>query len=84
MDEYTPFYFTNSNRLPLNSFDIYLKSLSDKFITNTSRLELINCMLSIETELLLIVKVIYFSNPCGITFTFTSKLPISRIIKKMP
>ena len=52
MDEYTPFYFTSSNRLPLNSFDIYLKPLSDKFINNTSRLELINCMLSIETELL--------------------------------
>ena len=78
---YSPFRFSNSNKSPLNSFDKYLKSLSYKWLTNASRLEFINCMVLIKTKLLLIVKAIYFSNPFGITFTFTSKLPISLINK---
>ena len=78
---YPPFRFSNSNESPLNSFDKYLKSLSYKLLTNASRLEFINCMLLIKTKLLLIVKAIYFFNPFGITFTFTSKLPISFINK---
>ena len=80
---YTPFCFTNLNYLPLNSCDKYLKSLSDKILTNASRLKFIHCMLSIKTEFLLIVKAMYFSNPFGITLTFTSDLPISHIIKQL-
>ena len=52
---------------PLNSSDKYLKSLSDKFLTNESKLEFINCMLSIKTRFVLIVKAMYFSNPFGMT-----------------
>ena len=74
------FCFTNSNK-SLNSCDKYLKSLSDKFLNNESRLEFINCMLPIKTKLLLIVKATYFSNPFGITLTPTSNLLISFIIK---
>ena len=70
-------FFANSNKSPLNSCDKCLTS-SDQFLTNASRL---NCMLPIKTILLLIVKTIYFSNPFGITFTFTSNLPISCMIK---
>ena len=66
---------------PLNSSDRYLKSLSDKFLTNKSRLEFINCMLPIKTRFVLILKVMYFANPFGITLTFTSNLPTSFIIK---
>ena len=66
------FCFTNSNKLPLNFWDKYLKSLSHKFLNNSSRLEFINCMLPIKTKLLLVVKAMYFPNPFGITFTFTS------------
>ena len=66
---------------PLNSSDKYLKSLSDKFLTNESKLEFINCILSIKTRFLLIVKAMHFSNPFGMTLTFTSDLLISLIIK---
>ena len=76
-----PFWFTNSNKLLLNSCDKCLKSLSDKFLTNASRLEFINCIPSIKTKFLLIVKAVYFSNPFGITLVFTSKLPIPCVIK---
>ena len=65
----------------LNSSDKYLKSLSDKFLTNESRLEFINCILSIKTRFVLIVKATYFSNPFGMTLTSTSNLLISFIIK---
>ena len=75
------FCFTNSNKSPLNSCDKYLKPLSDKFLTSASRLEFINCMLSIKTKFLLIVEGMYFSNPFGIAVTFTSNLSISLIIK---
>ena len=76
-----PFCLTNSNKSVLNSSNKYLKSLSDKFFTNAFRLEFINCILSMKTKLLLIVKVMYFSNPFGIALTPTSNLPISFIIK---
>ena len=74
---------TNSDKLSLNSWDKYLKSLSDKLLTNASRLEFKNCMLSIKTKFLLIVKAMYVYNSFGITFTFTSSLPVSYIIKLM-
>ena len=70
-----------SIKSPLNSSDKYLKSLSDKFLTYKSKLVFINCILSIKTKILLIVKAMYFSNPFGITLTFTSNLPISLLIK---
>ena len=60
--------------------DKYLKSLSDKFLTNASRLQFIDCILSVKTKLSIIVKAVYFSNPFGITFTLTSNLPISWMI----
>ena len=59
----------------------YLKSLSDKFLTNKSRLQFINCILSIKTTFLLIGKFMSCSNPFVITLTFTSNLLISLIIK---
>ena len=71
---YNPFCFTSSENSPLNSSDKCLKSLSNKFLTNESRLEFINCMLLIKTRFLLIVKAVYFSNPFGMTLTFTSNL----------
>ena len=45
-----PFYFTNFKKSPRYSCDKYLKPLSVKFLTNASRLELINCMLSIQKK----------------------------------
>ena len=75
MDTLLPFHHMSSNY-----FDKYLKSLSDKFLTNASRLQFINCILSVKTKLLIILKAIYFSNPFGITFTLTSNLPISWMI----
>ena len=78
---YTPFCFTNFKNSPLNSLDKYLKSLSEKFLTNASILKLKNSILPVKSKLLLIVTAMYFSNPFGITFTFTSNLPISFIIK---
>ena len=66
---------------PLDSLNKYSKSLSDKFLTNESRLEFINCMLSIKTSFVLIMKAMYFSNPFGMTLTFTSNLLISFISK---
>ena len=54
------FCFTNFKNLPLNSCDKFLKSLSNKLLTNASRLEFINYMLSIKTKFLLIVKAMYF------------------------
>ena len=73
MDTLLTFHHMSSNY-----FDKYLKSLSDKFLTNASRLQFINYILSVKTKLLIIVKAIYFSNPFGITFT--SNLPISWMI----
>ena len=58
-DGCTPFCFTNFNCSPLNSCDKYVKPLSGKFLTNASRLEFINCMLSIKTKILLIIKATY-------------------------
>ena len=63
------------------SCDKCFKSLFDTFLTNASRLKFINCMLSIKTKVLLIAKAMCFSNPFGITVTFTSNLPISFMIK---
>ena len=57
------------------------KSLPDKFLTNESRLEFMNCMPSIKTRFALTVKAMYFSNPLGMTLAFTSNLLISFIIK---
>ena len=75
------FCFTNPKNSPLNFSEKYLKSLFDKFLTNISRLEFINCILSIKIRFLLIVKAMYFCNPFGMTLTFTSNLPISFNIK---
>ena len=72
---YTPFCFNSFTNSPLNSSDKYLKSLSDK-LTNASRLEFINSMLSVKNRFLLIVKAMYFPNPFGMTLTFTSNLLI--------
>ena len=77
----TLFFVLHFNKSPLNSSDKHPKSLSDKFLTNESKLEFINCMLSIKTRFSLIVKAIYSPNPFGITFTFTLNLLISLIIK---
>ena len=65
------FCFTSFKNSPLNSSDKHLKSLSDRFLTNESRLEFINCMLPIKTRFALIVKAMYFSTPFGKTLTFT-------------
>ena len=51
-----------------------LKTLSEKFLTNASRLEFIICMLSIKTKVLLIAKAVCFSKPFGITLIYVSKL----------
>ena len=67
---YTPFCLTNFNFVPLNSSLKYLKSLLFKFLTNLSRLEFINCILSIKTRFLLTVKAMCFSNPFGMTLIF--------------
>ena len=77
---YAPFCYTTFSKSPLNSSDKYLKSLSDKFLTNESKLEFINCILSIKTKFLLTVKAMCFSNAFGITLNFTSQLPISLIL----
>ena len=74
MDGYTPFCFISFKNSPLNSSDKYLKSLSDKLLPNESKLELMYCILSIKTKFILIVQVMYFSNPFGMTLTFTSNL----------
>ena len=74
-------FFTNIDCSPLNSCVKYLKSLSDKFLTNESRLEFINYMLSIKTKFLLIAKAMHYSYPFGIEFIFTSNVPISFIIE---
>ena len=81
---YTPFYFTNSNESPLNSWGKYLKLLSVRFLTNASKLEFINCMLSIRIKFLLIVKAMYYSNPFRMTFTFPPNLSVSCMIKWLP
>ena len=75
------FGFTSFKNSLLNSSDKYLKSLSDKFVTDQSKLEFINCILSIKTKFLLIVKAMYFSNPFGLTVFFTLNLLFSFIIK---
>ena len=54
-----------------------LKIILLQFLINASRLKFINCMLSIKTKFLLIVKAMYFSNPFGIALIFTQKLPVS-------
>ena len=77
----TPSSFTNSNKLPRNFCDKYLKSLSDRFLTNLCRLEFIKCMLPAKNKLLLIEKPMYFSNPLGIAFNFTSDLFIYFMVK---
>ena len=58
---------------PLNLSGKYLKSLSSKFLTNESKLEFINGMLSIKARFLSIdfYLSIFFSNPFGMTLTFT-------------
>ena len=47
---YTPFCFTDFKNSPLNSLDQYLKLLSDRFLTNESRLDLITWIPSIKTK----------------------------------
>ena len=58
--EYSPYCVTILIKSLLNSCDKYVKSISDKFLTNESRLEFINYIRSIKTKLLLIVKAMYF------------------------
>ena len=61
--------------MPLNSCDKCLKSLFDKFLSNESRLEFMNCILQlIKIKFLLIVKAMYFSNPFGYNTYFYFKL----------
>ena len=67
---------TNINCSPLSSCVKYLKSLSDKFLTNESRLEFINDMLSIKTKFLLIAKAMHYSYPFSIKLIFTSNVPL--------
>ena len=74
-------FFTSFKNSSLNSSDKYLKSLSDKFLTNESKLKFINCMLSIKTRFPLIVNAIYFSHLFGMALTFKTNLPISFMIK---
>ena len=53
-----PFCFNYFNKSPQSSCDKYLEALSEKFLTNISKLEFANSMLSIKIEFLLIVKAI--------------------------
>ena len=78
---YTPLCFSNFYNTYFYITFTYLKPVFDKFLTNASTLELINCMLSIQTKFLLIVKAMCFSNPFGVIPTFTSNLPIFCMIK---
>ena len=59
-NEYNPYCVTTLTKSLLNSCDKYVKSISDKFLTNESRLEFINYIRSIKTKFLLIVKSMYF------------------------
>ena len=52
-----------------------------KFLTKLSNEKLRNWKLSIKLNLLLIAKLIYFSNSFGITFTLTLNLPSFCIIR---
>ena len=71
-----------TNILLQETIELFVKLLfNDKSNINESSQEFINCILSIKTKLLFTVKSMYFSNPFGMTLTFTSNLPISFIIK---
>ena len=70
--------FKNSS---LNSCDKNIKLLYDKFLNNTSRPKFINCVESINTKFLLIVKALYFAHPLGIILIFKPNLPTTSIIK---
>ena len=59
----------------------YLKSLTTKFLTSLSRLEFINCMLSMNTKSLPKKNAMYFSSPFGIASTFKLNLCSSEKIK---
>ena len=50
----TLLFFTNFKNSPLNSSNKYLKSLSNKILTNESGIEFINYILSLKTKFLLI------------------------------
>ena len=63
-------FFTNSNKLATHFCYKCLKSFSEKFLVNRSRLQFIHFMLSIKTKFLLIVKAMYFTNSVGITLIF--------------
>ena len=67
--------------LELNSLVKYLKSSSARFLISCSRLEFINCILSIKTKFLFQKNVISFSNLFGITSIFTSDLLSPQKIK---
>ena len=55
----------------------YLKSSLLNFLTKLSNKESRNCKLSIKFNLLLVVKLMHFSNPFGIIFVLTLNLPSS-------
>ena len=59
----------------------YLKSSLDKFLTKLSNEDLRNWKLSIKLNLLLILRLIYFYNPFGMTFILRLNLPSSCIIR---
>ena len=57
------------------------KSSLPKFLTTLSNEELRNWKLSIKLNLLLMVKIMYFSIPFGITFTLKLSLSNSCVIR---
>ena len=75
------FVLLHFNCSSLYSSDKCLKSLPDKFLTKTSRLEFINYMLAIKMKFLLILKAVCRFNLFGVTLIFTLNLLISCIIK---
>ena len=58
-----------------------LKSILPKFLTRLSNEELRNWKLTIKRNLLLILNLIYFSNPFFMTFILRLNLPSSWMIR---
>ena len=81
MCELNPPCLTRSDTLLSNYWLKYLKSSLFKFLTKQSTEELRHWMLSIKLKLLLIVRIIYFSDQSGITFILRLNLPSSCIMR---
>ena len=75
------FCLTRPKMLLLNFWLKYLKSYLVKFLTKLSYEELRNRKLSIKLNLLLMPKLIYFSNPFGLTFILRLNLFSSCMIR---